>query len=572
MFRVIMFLTVIGALALAGIWLADRPGAVAINWMGWRIETSVAVAAAIVAITAVLIALLWSGLRLMVRSPRLVSRALRQQRARKGQKAIARGLVAVASGDAQAARKFAATADRIAGDDPLVLLLRAQTAQLSGNRAGAEQAFRAMTDHDETRLLGLRGLFVEAQRQDHAQDARRFAEEAARAAPALPWAGQAVFESYCAEGNWVPALRALESQMRNNLVDRTKYRRLRAVLLTAQAQEAEEGDPSRARAMAAEASKLAPGLVPAAVLGARLGANEGDWRKGAKLLEAAWRLQPHPDIAELYAHLRPGGSARDRLARIRHLTKHAASIPEAALARARAALEAKEFASARSALAPMLTQPTRRVALLMAELEQAESGHEGRAREWIARAVRAAPDHAWTADGMVSDRWMPVSPVTGRLDAFEWKAPLGQISHSGEIIENMPLPSGAEARWLAAPEASVAVDDLLDHDAVAAVPPGEAATQVLHSVEAEEPVPAAAPEPAAPPASSPSAPSIVAQAFETPAESLPHERPKRPVATQPRAVRADAVIPMLHAPDDPGPEPDPDAVGSPREPRPLVLP
>ena len=46
----------------------------------------------------------------------------------------------------------------------------------------------------------------------------------------------------------------------------------------------------------------------------------------------------------------------------------------------------------------------------MAELERAEHNDEGRAREWIARAVHAAPDPTWTADGHVSDRWLPASP------------------------------------------------------------------------------------------------------------------------------------------------------------------
>ncbi len=27
------------------------------------------------------------------------------------------------------------------------------------------------------------------------------------------------------------------------------------------------------------------------------------------------------------------------------------------------------------------------------------------------------------ADGLVSDRWAPASPVTGRLDAFTWETP-----------------------------------------------------------------------------------------------------------------------------------------------------
>ena len=64
-----------------------------------------------------------------------------------------------------------------------------------------------------------------------------------------------------------------------------------------------------------------------------------------------------------------------------------------------------------------------RACLMMADLEQAEHGATGRVREWLARASRAPRDPAWIADGIVSDRWLPTSPVTGRLDAFVWQTP-----------------------------------------------------------------------------------------------------------------------------------------------------
>ena len=45
MIRVVIYLVVIGILAFAAVWLADRPGDVVITWQGRRIETSVMVLA-----------------------------------------------------------------------------------------------------------------------------------------------------------------------------------------------------------------------------------------------------------------------------------------------------------------------------------------------------------------------------------------------------------------------------------------------------------------------------------------------------------------------------------------------
>jgi HemY protein len=183
MIRVALFLLLVGLLAVGAAWLADRPGDVTILWLGRRIETSVLVAAAVIVLIAALAVLLWSVVRFVLRSPRLAARALHDRRRARAYRAISGGLIAVGAGDTGAARKFAAEADRLAPREPLALLLNAQTAQLTGDRAAAEQAFRAMADRADTRLIGLRGLHVEAERHGDAFAARLYAEQAAHAAP-----------------------------------------------------------------------------------------------------------------------------------------------------------------------------------------------------------------------------------------------------------------------------------------------------------------------------------------------------------------------------------------------------
>lgn len=517
MIRVVIFLVAVALLALGAAWLADRPGDVAITWLGYRIETSVMVAiSALIALVAATI-LLWSLARALLRSPRAIIDYRRKRRAARGHLAITRGLVAIGSGDVRAARRFAGEARRLTADEPLALLLSAQTAQLAGDPAGAENAFRRMIGRDDTRLLGLHGLFVEAQRRNDMAAARALAEEAVKADPSLAWAAQAVLEFRCAERDWTGALVALDSNMKAGLLDKPAHRRQRAVLLTAKAL-SRDSDVVREAAKAAvvEAVKLCPDLVPAAALAGRLMAEDGETRKAARVIEAAWRVNPHPDLAETYAYLKSGDSARDRLGRVETLARLMPNETEGALAVARAAIDAREFAVARTALGPLLAQPTRRVALLMAEIEEADSGDVGRSREWMSRALYAARDPAWTADGLVSPKWMPVSPVTGRLDAFEWRVPLADLTPPGPVIEDHRPPPREVAPQL--PQVPAPQPPAADARAEAAAP--------------AEPVPEKAEENEAP-----------AQA---PRGELPATRP----------VQIDTVIPLVHAPDDPGPEPE----------------
>lgn len=502
MIRVVGFLIAAGLLALGVVWLADRPGQVAVTWLGYRADTSVMVAAIAILGVAIATVMLWGLLRFLLRSPKLFSLAVRERKRRKGYDAISRGLIAIGAGDARAAQRFAANAGKSLPGEPLALLLRAQTAQLNGDRAGAEGAFCAMAERDDTRLLGLRGLYVEAQRRNDPVAARLAAEQAAKDAPALAWAGQAVLEFRCAAADWEGALGVLERHHRSGMLDRAAYRRQRAVLLTARALSVEETDRDAARAASVEATKLAPELVPAAALAGRLLAESGERRKASKIVEAAWKANPHPDLAEAYAHVRLSDSARDRLTRMQTLARMAPGHIESALAVARAALDAREFATAREALAPLLAQPTQRVAQLMAELEHLE-GDEGRAREWMARALHAARDPAWTADGLVSERWLPVSPVSGRIDAFQWRVPVAELGEHAPVL--IDAPAGPAHPQLPPQEL-----------------PREVASPPLGNVTPENGASAA---------------------------------PRNPSRAEPRAA---PIVPLTQVPDDPGPEAETD--------------
>src|SRR5688572_22351595 len=100
MIRVIIFLVLVGALALGVAWLADRPGEVAITWSGRRIETSVMVLVATIAAITVTVMMLWSLVRAIVRSPDRMALFLRHRRVAQGYQAISKGLVAIGAGDA----------------------------------------------------------------------------------------------------------------------------------------------------------------------------------------------------------------------------------------------------------------------------------------------------------------------------------------------------------------------------------------------------------------------------------------------------------------------------------------
>jgi HemY protein len=553
MYRIILFLVLIALAAKGAAWVADQTGQVALSWDGWRVHTTLPVFALALGVAIVAAMLAWSILRGLWRLPHRLRHSRRERRRARGRHAITQGLLAIGHGDSTAARMHADVARRHAAHDPLALLLHAQSAQLAGNRDAAREAFRAMAEREDTRLLGLRGLFIEAQRADDPVAAVGIAEEALKLSPTSTWASHAVLGFRCARGDWSGALAILDNNLASGLIDKAVYRRQRGVLLTARALERATVDRDLSRDSVMEAVKLAPTLVPAAALAAKYQSEAHQIRRAMRIVEAAWLKHPHPDLADAYAHVKLGDSARQRLVRVETLAAKAPGHLEGALAVARAAIDAAEFARAREALAPFVAAPTQRVAMLMAEIERTEHGDSGKARAWTLRAVRALHDPVWTADGYVSDRWRPVSPVSGRLDAFQWQMPLSALpSDKSAAIES----SAFEEAMLATPPSprrgEISGKNLVE-------PPREPETAELAPPSAQDNSPANAtvadvtptPAQASPPATEavpPAAPPLFRARADIPK-----------VADKPFTPAIPAVIPIVRPPDDPGIDDEPEA-------------
>jgi len=424
MIKAFIYLVLAAAVAMGLAWFADRPGEVVIRWDIYQIEVSLFKVVVLFMLAIAALLFVARILRKLFMGPGRVRRKWRQKRIDRGYEALRKGMFAVGAGDETLAIRNASDARRALPNEPLTQLLLAQSAQLSGDRRTAQRIFEAMADETDTQLLGLHGLFLEANRDKQMEAAQQFAARAMALNPQLSWAVHSLFDMQCQNRNWQGALETLVIARNFRHVDRKTADRRRAVLLTAQAADLAQTQPEKASELALEAHKIAPGFVPAAHIAGRLLADSGHVFKATRVLARTWQYAPHPDLATAYAYLRPGDSPRDRLARIRSLIVMTPDHIEARIALARAAADAREWEDARDALQSLIANnPSARVCALMARIEGGEKRDAGRVREWLARAFRAPRDATWIADGVSSDVWSPISPVTGKLDAFVWQIP-----------------------------------------------------------------------------------------------------------------------------------------------------
>ncbi|MBD9374797.1 heme biosynthesis protein HemY [Rhizobium sp. ARZ01] len=460
MTRLISFVLLVLALGAGFAWLADRPGELSIIWQGQQIGMSLMVAATISVSLMAAVMFLWWLARTIWTSPHAIRRHFRARKRDRGYQALSTGLIAAGAGDAASARKMLARTKGLISSDqePLVHLLEAQAALIEGRHDDARRKFELMADDPETRELGLRGLYLEARRLGATEAARQYAERAAEKAPQLPWAADAVLEERAQTGEWDQALRLLEQHKPSSAEEKKQSDRRKVVLMTARARARldSETDPKGARDDALAALKIDENFIPAGLIAAKGYLREGNLRKAAHVLERLWKADPHPDVARLFIHARIGDSPIDRLKRAEKLEALRPNNAETLFAVGQAALDARKFSLARTkAEAAARLAPSERAFLLLADIEDAETGDQGRIRHWMNQALKAPRDPAWTADGVTSPEWLPVSPVTGKLDAFQWKTPVsewqgpieeGAVNSAEEAIRTLPPVAITDSR------------------------------------------------------------------------------------------------------------------------------
>lgn len=432
---------IVTSLVIAAIaaWVISLPGTLTLEVAGWRMQPRLGTAVVILLLAAALIIGIWAIVRRMLGAPRAMARRRALKRREQGVEALSDAVIALQSGDPAKARIMAREAQARLPNSGAAKLLEARADLALGDMPAAREHYRALITSEKTAVAALTGLYDQARAQRRDDAAITFARKTLALAPQTTWAAHAVFDDLAQRGQWAEAVAMVNAEVAPTREDKAKKRRRQAVIETARARESETSAPNSALDHATTALKLLPDFVPAALIAARIYINRGESRRAHSLLRRIWRSTGHPDVAALYTHSQPGASAVERLKRLREIIDLPPPHRAAGMALARAAIDAYDWPLARAALEPFAeTDTTQGVGSLMAEIEEGQSGDQGKAREWLARAMRAPRDPAWTADGIVSDEWEPISPVTGRLDAFEWKVPVANHSTSPALPPVVP--------------------------------------------------------------------------------------------------------------------------------------
>lgn len=426
MIRIAVAVFLVSLLIVAAIALQGDPGSASLTWLGWQADTTAAAAVLIIGLLALLATIFWRLLLWFVDAPKRTARQRADNRRRQGLEALTRGFLESAAGNGPEARRLAQRASDLMQDSPqLVRVLAAQAAEASGDRAAAETAYRSMLGFPEMRLAAYRGLTQTAAADGDAAAALAHAEAAYGLPHTAPWAWRALFKARLEAADWAEALALAQAAQERKIVSPLIAGRARAALQTVPAALA-GGSSTEAIEAVQAAAKSRPDFTPAVVLAARLLAHEGRTARAAVALEAGWAARPHPALWLAWRDLHTDETPKERAARLAQFAAAQPDSREARILMVEQALIGGDVAAARAGLDRLADEPPSvRLAGLHARVAQA-SGAIDDARAWLARAVGAPEDAAWT-DIDPAGRAFPYS-------AADWGRLTLRYAETGELL------------------------------------------------------------------------------------------------------------------------------------------
>jgi HemY protein len=464
LFKIVLFVAIVALLAIGVGYLLEMGDAIRIVVAGteFTLRPLPALIVGIVLIVAAwlfvkLLGLLGAVVRFLIGDETAISRYFNRSRERRGYRALAAGVQALAEGDATAALRAADKAETNLRRPELTRMLTAQAAEMAGDGARAERAYRAMLAEPATRFAGVRGLMRQKLAEGDTAKARKLAEQALALKPRHAETQDTLLGLQARAGDWEGARRTLATQARTRGLPRDVHNRRDATLAIAAAQDAARADKldQATATKVLAANRKSPDLVPGAVLAARAKTEQGARKAADRIIKRAWESGAHPELAAAFAAIVPNESPAERRRRFEPLIARFPDDPEARMLAAELALADEDFPGARRAMRNLAeTHPTQRALTLMAAIEKGEGAPEAVVRGWLAKAVTAPRGRQWVCEncGHADICWAPACPSCGSFDTFTWKNPPAAAAEAG--AENMlPLIVGP-AEPQDAPDAS----------------------------------------------------------------------------------------------------------------------
>ena len=361
------------------------------------------------------------------------------QNKEKGYNAFVSGMIALANKDYKRAILESKKISNHLDDNPsLVLLLKSEIFKVEKKYDELSVVYENMSKNKHTENLGYRGMMEQYLRAQDYHHAFIYGERLFNNNPFIEKIYDTLVSIIAKTNNWQQLLIISDRAFSKKIIDKKVYEENKSIGFFEIAKIKQLSEIEESLKYMQKALKCRKNFPPYIKLYINLLIQNKNYNLAKKSIKKAWNELPHAEYKEsilsLAAHLEIEMSEL-----VKYIAGTSYKNEESIILMVEAFVESKKWDDARNQIKDLLdVRPKKEVCLLMAKIEEGDSGDVQKINAWTQRAKDGAANNIWicTISKKSQQTWSSVSEA-GYFNSLEWRQPI--MLDSLEIYEGLKI-------------------------------------------------------------------------------------------------------------------------------------
>ena len=361
------------------------------------------------------------------------------QNKEKGYNAFVSGMIALANKDYKRAILESKKISNHLDDNPsLALLLKSEIFKVEKKYDELSVVYEDMSKNKHTENLGYRGMMEQYLRAQDYHHAFIYGERLFNNNPFIEKIYDTLVSIIAKTNNWQQLLIISDRAFSKKIIDKKVYEENKSIGFFEIAKIKQLSEIEESLKYMQKALKLRKNFPPYIKLYINLLIQNKNYNLAKKSIKKAWNELPHAEYKEsilsLAAHLEI-----EMLELVEYIAGTSYKNEESIILMVEALIESKKWDDARNQIKDLLdVRPKKEVCLLMAKIEEGDSGDVQKINAWTQRAKDGAANNIWicTISKKSQQTWSSVSEA-GYFNSLEWRQPI--MLDSLEIYEGLKI-------------------------------------------------------------------------------------------------------------------------------------
>ena len=361
------------------------------------------------------------------------------QNKEKGYNAFVSGMIALANKDYKRAILESKKISNHLDDNPsLALLLKSEIFKVEKKYDELSVVYEDMSKNKHTENLGYRGMMEQYLRAQDYHHAFIYGERLFNNNPFIEKIYDTLVSIIAKTNNWQQLLIISDRAFSKKIIDKKVYEENKSIGFFEIAKIKQLSEIEESLKYMQKALKFRKNFPPYIKLYINLLIQNKNYNLAKKSIKKAWNELPHAEYKEsilsLAAHLEI-----EMLELVEYIAGTSYKNEESIILMVEALIESKKWDDARNQIKDLLdVRPKKEVCLLMAKIEEGDSGDVQKINAWTQRAKDGAANNIWicTISKKSQQTWSSVSEA-GYFNSLEWRQPI--MLDSLEIYEGLKI-------------------------------------------------------------------------------------------------------------------------------------